>query len=117
MRILVSDPAPVGDLVAYLRRCGCHADIVGQAAVEATPPERPTVGDAYLRLELDAYLRVWREMHSGVKAELVDSPANGKTRPDPPPASSRSQTRAVSLVSAVRNRAFLEEWKRRITRT
>jgi hypothetical protein len=79
MRILVSDPAPLGDLVAYLRRCGCHADIVGQTAVEATPPERPSVGDAYLRLELDAYLRVWREMHSGVKAELVDSPKNGQT--------------------------------------
>jgi hypothetical protein len=50
---------------------------VGQAAVEATPPERPPVGQEYLRLELDAYLRVWREMHEGVKAELVDSPRNG----------------------------------------
>jgi hypothetical protein len=81
MRILVSDPAPVGDLVAYLRRCGCSAYTVGQAAVEATPPERPPVGDAYLRLELDAYLRVWREMHLGVKAELVDSPTSGEMRP------------------------------------
>ena len=80
MRILVSDPEPVGDLVAYLRRCGCDAYIVGRAAVEATPPERPPIGEAYLRLELDAYLRVWREMHSGVKAELVDSPPNGESR-------------------------------------
>ena len=81
MRILVSDPAPVGDLVAYLRRCGCSAYMVSQAAVEAMPPERPPIGDEYLRLELDAYLRVWREMHSGIKAELVDSPASGETPP------------------------------------
>lgn len=74
MRILVSDPAPVGDLIAYLRRCGCDAYSVGRAAVEATPPERPPIGHEYLRLELDAYLRVWREMHEGVKAELVESP-------------------------------------------
>jgi hypothetical protein len=80
MRILVSDPAPVGDLVAFLRRCGCRAYVVGESAVEATPPERPPVGDAYLRLELDSYLRVWREMHLGVKAELVDSAVKGETR-------------------------------------
>lgn len=72
MRILISDPEPLGDLVAYLRRCGCRAQIAGPAAVEAAPPERPRI--AYLRMELDAYLRVWREMHPGIGAELVDSP-------------------------------------------
>ena len=77
MRILVSDPAPVGDLIAYLRRCGCDAYSVGQGAIEATPPERPPIGDEYLRLELDAYLRVWREMHVGVRAELVDISQDG----------------------------------------
>ena len=77
MRILVSDPAPVGDLIAYLRRCGCDAYSVGQGAIEATPPERPPIGDEYLRLELDAYLRVWREMHVGVRAELVDLSQDG----------------------------------------
>jgi hypothetical protein len=78
MRILISDPEPVGDLVAFLRRCGCEAHTVGRSAIEATPPERAPIGEAYLRLELDAYLRVWREMHAGVKAELVDSSANGE---------------------------------------
>jgi hypothetical protein len=80
MRILVSDPEPVGDLVAFLRRCGCDAYIVGRSAVEAMPPERPPVGEAYLRLELDGYLRVWREMHSGVNVELVSSQTNGEVR-------------------------------------
>jgi hypothetical protein len=27
---------------------------------------------SYLRMELDAYLRVWREMHPEVKAELLE---------------------------------------------
>jgi hypothetical protein len=30
------------------------------------------VDAAYLRMELDAYLRVWREMHPGVTVELLD---------------------------------------------
>jgi hypothetical protein len=74
MRILLSDPSPVDDLVAYLRRCGCDAEIAGQAAIEAVPGNRAVVEYAYLRMELDAYLRVWREMHPGVRAELLDGP-------------------------------------------
>jgi hypothetical protein len=71
MRILVSDPEWVDDLVAYLRRCGCAADVVGRGVAEAAPP-RANVASSYLRMELDAYLRVWRAMHSGVKVELVE---------------------------------------------
>jgi hypothetical protein len=74
MRILLSDPTPADDLVAYLRRCGCNAEIAGQAAIEAVPQNGPLVEYAYMRMELDAYLRVWREMHPGVRAELLDSP-------------------------------------------
>ena len=71
MRILLSDPAYVDDLVAYLRRCQCSADVVGRGLVEASPP-RADVDESYLRMELDAYLRVWREMRNGVKAELLE---------------------------------------------
>jgi hypothetical protein len=74
MRILLSDPSPADDLVAYLRRCGCHAEIAGRAAIEAAPPDRPALEYAYMRMELDAYLRVWREMHPGVQAVLLDTP-------------------------------------------
>ena len=70
MRILLSDPDFVDDLVAFLRRCDCSADRVGARAVEAVPPHTAQTF-AYLRMELDAYLRVWREMHPGVKAELL----------------------------------------------
>jgi hypothetical protein len=72
MRILVTEPAPLDDLVSYLRRCGCRADVAGRMVVDASPPERPHVEAAYLRMELDAYLRVWREMHPGVTVELLD---------------------------------------------
>ena len=71
MRILVSDLAYVDDLIAYLRRCGCSADVVGRGVIDASPP-RANVDDSYLRMELDAYLRVWREMRVGVKAELLE---------------------------------------------
>jgi hypothetical protein len=70
MRIQVSDPGPLDDLVAFLQRCGCSAHVSGDA-VEAHPPERPPVDPVYLWMELDAYLRVWREMHPGVSAELL----------------------------------------------
>jgi hypothetical protein len=72
MRILFTDPDSVGDLVAYLRRCGCSAEIAGYGSVEAAPPQRPLIEQAYLRMELEAYLRVWREMHPGVGVELLD---------------------------------------------
>jgi hypothetical protein len=70
MRISVTEPAPLDDLVSYLRRCGCRADISGRRTVDASPPERPHVEAAYLRMELDAYLRVWREMHPDVQVDL-----------------------------------------------
>jgi hypothetical protein len=72
MRISVTEPAPLDDLVSYLRRCGCRADVAGRTVIEASPPERQHVEAAYLRMELDAYLRVWREMHPGVTVELLD---------------------------------------------
>jgi hypothetical protein len=75
MRILVSDPASVDDLLAYLRRCGCSADVVGRGVIDASPP-RANVDKSYLRMELDAYLRVWREMSGGVKAQLLEAPAS-----------------------------------------
>ena len=71
MRIHLSDAAYADDLVAYLRRCGCSAEIVGRALVDASPP-RADVAASYLRMELDAYLRVWREMRAGVRAELLE---------------------------------------------
>jgi hypothetical protein len=71
MRILLSDPTYVDDLVAYLRRCECSVDVIGRGVIEASPLHS-NVEPAYLRMELDAYLRVWREMRAGIKAELLE---------------------------------------------
>jgi hypothetical protein len=88
MRILVSDPTWVDDLVAYLRRCGCSAEVVGRGLVDASPP-RADVEISYLRMELDAYLRVWREMHAGVRAQLLEHSDRGSD-PCVPPAEALS---------------------------
>ena len=69
MRIQLSDPQLGHDLVAYLRRCDCRAEELRAGLVQAEPP--PRQGDrALARLELDAYLRVWRAMHPQTEAEL-----------------------------------------------
>ena len=70
MRIDVSDPALIEDLRDYLRRCNCEVEVRGRTAVEASPPAR-NVEPVYLRMELDAYLRVWRAMHPGADAAIA----------------------------------------------
>src|SRR5438034_4830530 len=40
MRILLTDPTSAGDLLNYLRRCGCSAEIAGYGSVEAAPEQR-----------------------------------------------------------------------------
>jgi hypothetical protein len=73
MKILLSDPAYADDLIAYLRRCECSAEVVGRGVIDASPPHT-NLEASYLRMELDAYLRVWREMRAGVTAELLEPP-------------------------------------------
>ncbi|MFY9578067.1 MAG: hypothetical protein WAQ33_01970 [Gaiellaceae bacterium] len=70
MRILVSDSNVVDDLREYLRRCDCTVELRGPTVLEAAPPGRD-VEPVYLRMELDAYLRVWRTMHPGVTADIA----------------------------------------------
>jgi hypothetical protein len=70
MRIHVSDPELVEDLRAYLTRCNCSVERRSATLVEASPPSRD-IEPVYLRMELDAYLRVWRAMHPGVEAAIA----------------------------------------------
>ncbi len=70
MRIHVSDPDLVEDLREYLIRCNCSVERRAATLVEASPP-----GDdlelVYQRMELDAYLRVWRALHPGADAAIA----------------------------------------------
>jgi len=70
MRIHVSDPDLVDDLRDYLTRCNCSVERRAATFVEASPPPRD-VEAVYLRMELDAYLRVWRAMHPGVDVAIA----------------------------------------------
>jgi hypothetical protein len=85
LRILVTPTDSLGDLVDYLRRCGCIAEIVGFNAVEASPLTGPAVSTAYSRMELDAYLRVWLALHRGVEAELLGPPMSVPAAATPKP--------------------------------
>lgn len=69
LRILVTPTHLRGDLVDYLRRCGCTASIAGKNGVEASPGG--VASAAQWRRQLDAYVRVWRMLHPTVGAELV----------------------------------------------
>jgi hypothetical protein len=71
MRILVTDTNSLGSLVTYLRRCGCTVDIVGFNAAEASPTPLEGVSNAHLRMQLDAYVRVWMALHPGAKAAIL----------------------------------------------
>ena len=72
MRIHVSDSALVADLHDYLACCNCLVETRGAHELEATPPPRSVVDTAYLRMELEGYLRVWRAMHPGAEVSLLD---------------------------------------------
>ena len=56
MKILVSDPVFVDDLVRFLHGRQCSAEQIGARAIDARPPES-SQDAAYLRKELKAYLR------------------------------------------------------------
>jgi hypothetical protein len=70
MRIRVSDPALVGDLLEYLMRCGCEVMQTGRDIIAASF-SHPFPYDA-ARLELDFHLADWREMQTGASAVVID---------------------------------------------
>lgn len=68
MRLELSEPELVDDLVGFLRRCEVPADKIGGKAIELDRAhDNDAGGDAMLaRIRLDGYLRVWCSMHPGV---------------------------------------------------
>jgi hypothetical protein len=63
MRIRLSHPALVDDLLAFLREKHCVAEQVSADTLDVRLPEakRPDAAS----LELDLYLRVWETIHPG----------------------------------------------------
>jgi hypothetical protein len=69
MKVYVSDPAFVTDLLYSLKRANYAAAQTDLETVEVTIP--PTASPEQARLNLGFYLANWRARHPGVVADLV----------------------------------------------
>jgi hypothetical protein len=71
MRIWVSQPALVPDLVEFLGRAFCRAESVRGSVVDVAVPR--AADDVKARRELDLYLAAWRGLHPPVEATILDA--------------------------------------------
>jgi hypothetical protein len=71
VRIRVSQPALVPDLVEFLGRALCRTDAVHGSVVEVALPSVPD--GARARRDLDLYLAAWRGLHPPVEATIIDA--------------------------------------------
>ncbi len=71
MRVTVSDPAAIPDLVAELRRSGCVADPGAAGAIEIAFPWIQTVDDArHAIVELVFFVRACEAARPGVSVAV-----------------------------------------------
>lgn len=66
-RLELLEPGLADDLVDFLRRRECAADVVA-AVIEVELPLE--LGDERARLELDLLLRVWQALHRGAEVNV-----------------------------------------------
>ena len=77
MRVRISDPSLAEELLGFLRRADCIADVgnveahAEGIAVEVEVPQ--AYDDHQARMEVSLYLRVWEAMHPGSGVELLES--------------------------------------------
>jgi hypothetical protein len=69
LRIRVSEPALVDDLVGFFRRRQCLAHRVDGRVIEVQP--HPTLREEHARAELDLLLGVWQAGHPGSRATCI----------------------------------------------
>ena len=70
MRIRISQPALVPDLVEFLGRAFCRTESVRGSVVEVA---LPGISDAVrARRELDLYLAAWAGLHPPVEATILE---------------------------------------------
>ena len=70
VRLRLSDPELLGDLLAFFRRRESSAERVGPDLVEVEILH--TLDERQGQLELDLYLRVWQALHPEGRVEVVD---------------------------------------------
>jgi hypothetical protein len=71
LRVQLSDPALVDDLVDFLRASGCVAQPALGAIVSVSIPK--SLREDAAELELDLYLRVWEATHPEAEARRLRS--------------------------------------------
>jgi hypothetical protein len=70
MRVRISDPALLRDLLDFLRRAECVAEQANADTLDVFIPQAPSAAQA--RREVDLYLASWRARHPGVAADVLD---------------------------------------------
>ena len=77
MHVRLSDPRLAEELLGFLRRADCIAnvgDVQAHAEGIAVAVEVPKAyDDQQARMEVSLYLRVWEAMHPGSGVELLES--------------------------------------------
>ena len=71
MKILLSDAAFLGELIAYLECEGCIVQQVGPNLVEVS--RLSSVRHDHARMELDLYLQAWRAARPEADVRLLES--------------------------------------------
>jgi hypothetical protein len=71
MLIRVDDPTLTSDLALYLRRCEFSVRELENHVVDVEPI-RGVTDRKHLRIEVDAFLRVWRAMNGGAHAVVLE---------------------------------------------
>jgi hypothetical protein len=79
MRIHVQ-PDAVEDLLAYLRRVNCKAEVGPDGIVVVEVPG--AYGEEQARMELDLYLKAWQASRPDFEAHVLEIPQSG-VEPEP----------------------------------
>lgn len=69
MRVRVSNPARLRDLIQHLRECGCVAEQASASELDVYAPQTPNARAA--RMEVEVYITAWRVAHEGIEAEIT----------------------------------------------
>jgi hypothetical protein len=70
MRVRISDPTLVDDLLGFLQRSRCLAEPQADGTVAVYLPH--DLPDSVARAELESYLRLWARSHPDRRAEVVE---------------------------------------------
>lgn len=71
MRIHVQ-PDALDDLLEFLRRSNCEAEVGPDGLVVVDVPQ--AYGEEQARMEVDLYLKAWQASHPESEAHLLDTP-------------------------------------------